>query len=595
MSIAQFREPHGGGRPLPFAGRSRDRHAPRTRIALWSRGRLDPVLVALVALAVYAAHGYAGLLDRDLGVFVYGGEHVARGIPPYAGIFNTVGPLADLMPGLAIWTGHLAGLDPILSARVLFTVLSAGCCVVLSVLAREVFGSRAAGLLAPAVFLTFERFIQLATDGPREKTTMVLFLLAALLLVVRRRWVLAGVCTALSTLAWQPSFAVAVTAAAVGILTLGGGRRRAVSRFIVGGMIPSGIAVAYFALTGSLHAAVNGFVLVNLLYTHQPSVLSAPANTLRFLWQGYHLSLVVFAAGLVALVLLTMAQLRPLLSAGQDATPRRARAVAITTIGVAALTASAWTMVAFNGSPDLFELLPFGALGAAGAVLALGRWLTPRLTVATVGALTAAAVALAAVESVNTTSYRLDQQRADVTAVLAAAPSGATLLSINAPEVLAISGRTNLSHYQVFDGAINAYLKHRWPGGLMGYSHYVGHLHPTLIAVASGYTTAWPQHLLLRHYRWVGHGASWTWYLRRSAGLPALAAVRAANWSVMGAAAAPHQPALRAALRAAAQAARQTGGLQTTHRTMGNEPSSHQHHPPSAHSHPSSHPGRTRT
>ena len=138
---------------------------------------MDDRPTGLVALVVYALHGYDGVLDRDLGVFSYGGMQVARGTPPYVGIFNSVGPLADAVPGLAMWLGDFVGADPILSARLFFTVLSALCCSLLCVLARDTLQSRTAGLIAPALFLTFEDFLRLASDGPREKTTMVLFML----------------------------------------------------------------------------------------------------------------------------------------------------------------------------------------------------------------------------------------------------------------------------------------------------------------------------------------------------------------------------------------------------------------------------------
>ena len=57
--------------------------------------------------------------------------------------------------------------------------VSAACCALLCVLARDTLGSRPAGFLAPAFFLTFEGFLHLASDGPREKTTMVSSSLAA--------------------------------------------------------------------------------------------------------------------------------------------------------------------------------------------------------------------------------------------------------------------------------------------------------------------------------------------------------------------------------------------------------------------------------
>jgi len=231
----------------------------------WTRRRLpavrphrlgDPVMTALVALVVYALHGYDGALNLDLGVFIYGGLHVAQGTPPYIGVFNSVGPLADVVPGLAMWLGHLIGVDPILSARLFFTALSALCCSLVCVLARDTLGSRTAGFLAPAVFLTFEEFLQLASDGPREKTTMVVFLIACQILLGRRRWALAGACAALATLTWQPAFLVALGGVAAATLIGHQDRRRGILlRFTIGGLVPSVATVGYFVWVGALSEA----------------------------------------------------------------------------------------------------------------------------------------------------------------------------------------------------------------------------------------------------------------------------------------------------------------------------------------------------
>jgi hypothetical protein len=233
----------------------------------------------VVSLVVYALHGFDGLLTPDLAIFTYGGEHVARGVPPYVGVFNSVGPLADAVPGLGVWLGHLLDVGPLLSVRVLFTCLSALCCALLCVLARDTFGSRAAGLVAPAVFLTFQKFLQLASDGPREKTTMVVFLLAALILAGRRRWLGAGACAALATLTWQPALLVAAAVVVAAILTGREARRRAMVRFLVGGAAVSAAFVAWFALTGALRQAFYGFVVVNVFYTSQPSAITQPRAT----------------------------------------------------------------------------------------------------------------------------------------------------------------------------------------------------------------------------------------------------------------------------------------------------------------------------
>lgn len=499
------------------------------------RGRsvADPVLVGLVSVAVYALHGFQGVLDRDLGVFTYGGERVADGVPPYVGIFNSVGPLADAVPGLAIWVGRFAGVGPVPAERLLFTALSGACCALLCVLARDVLGTRAAGFVAPAVFLTFQDFLALASDGPREKTTMVLFLLAALVLTGRRRWLAAGACAALAALAWQPVLPVAVAAAGVTLLASPAGRLRGAARYAAGGIVPVLVAAGYYLSQGALHTAVEGLVLVNADYTRQPSALSSPHGTWRLLWEGYHASIWLVLGGLVALVVLSAGAVRHVVRRrAERAAP--ADAVALAALGTAALVGVAWTLVAFNGAPDLFELLPFAALGAAGAVGVATARLAPSRRWALVAAVTVLATGAATTLSVTTRGHLLEQQRRDIEAVLAAAPPGASMLSINAPGALAIAGKRNPSELQVFDQTMEHYLDHTRPGGLAGYAAWVAELRPTFVVVGRHFERPWPEPMLARDYWLVGRGPTWTWYLSRTAGPRVLAAVVAANGSVMG-------------------------------------------------------------
>jgi len=475
------------------------------------------LLVAAVALVVYALHGTHGALDRDLGVFVYGGEHVARGTPPYVGIFNSVGPLADAVPGLAIWLGGHLGMAPVPAARWAFVLLAAGCVVLVHLVARDALGSREAGYVAAGVFLTFTRFTELASDGPREKTTMVLALLGCLLLLGRHRFLGAGVCAALATLAWQPALAPAFAAAAVAVLLARRGTRGdAVVAFLAGGAIPSALTVAWFALTGSLSTAVDGFVMVNLLDTQQPSPVGDPIGTTWLLWHAYGPSLLLVPVGLAGLVLLAVGE-------------RRLR-----TCAAGAVAATAWSLTVLNGSPDLFVVLPFAAIGTAGVVLAGVRRLAPAREHTVLVAVAGAAVVVAAATSVATRSHALDQQQADVAAVLATRPARARVLSIETPQVLALAGRDNPTPYQLFTPTMERYLDHTLPGGVRSYAHQVASLRPTFVTVGAGYHRSWPDRMLARAYWRVGDGPGWTWYLDRDAGLRALHAARRANAAVMG-------------------------------------------------------------
>lgn len=491
---------------------------------------LDAVLVAVASSVVYLLHGFDGTLNRDLGVFTYGGQRLAdAGVLPYTGIFNVVGPLADAVPALAIKIGGLLGVGPISSARHSYLVLSVICCVLVAAYGRQLTGSRAAGLLAAGIFLTFATFTHLASDGPREKTVMVLFLLAALLLLGRRRWAAAGVCTALATLAWQPVLLVGLAAAATTVVTTPrelGPRWRAAAAFVLGGAVPPAVVVVVYAVAGHLSWALQGFLLVNAEYTRQTSLYSAPHFVARILWDGYGWSLPVVLAGLVALVV-----------AGIVAVVR-GRRDGVIAAAVAAVVGTVWTTTAVNGPPDLFVVLPFAAVGVAIPAPALiGRAAAgvrrPGLGAPVVLVLAAVAVVVAGVSSVATREHGLLLQQRNVHAVLAAAP-GASLLSIDAPEVMAISQRVNPTPYQIFNEGIDGYLQHTWPGGLPGLARWMAEQRPTLIVQGLDGQQTWPRPMLARHYVVAGDGPGWRWYVSRAAGPEVLDAVREANRATRG-------------------------------------------------------------
>ena len=500
---------------------------PTTRPHRWG----DPALVGVVAFVVYALHGYDGVLDRDLGVFTYGGLRISHGGSPYVDIFNSVGPLSDAVPGLAIWLGHFVGADPILSARLLLTVISAACCALLCVLARDTLGSRAAGYMAPAVFLTFGGFLRLASDGPREKTTMVLFLLACLILLGRRRWFWAGSCAALATLAWQPVLAVAVAAlVAAALLDEQETRRRILLRFTIGGLVPSLVTVVYFLAVGALSQALDGFLVINAKYAEQPSLLTSSGWIAPKLWSAYRWTLPVAILGLIVLVALGMRAIR--LARRPTVSTQARRQVGC---AAGALVGTAWTVMVVNGGPDLFVLLPFAALGVAALAMLLLDRLPSRAALAGAVAVVLVGLMVAGHESVTTRNDDLIFQRADVDAVLGTQPPDATVLSLNAPQVLALSGRTNPTPYQIITATQERYLAATYPGGLAGFVGYLDRVDPTFVVVGDSVAPEWAKPWLTADYWSVGHNNGFRWYVNRSAGRDALLRAREAHDQVMAA------------------------------------------------------------
>ena len=129
-----------------------------------------------------------------------------------------------------------------------------------------------------------------------------------------------------------------------------------------------------------------------------------------------------------------------------------------------------WNMRDFDSWADAIPVLPVAALGIG----ALAKLLQERLPQRTAAAITAAWVAVTLVTAlIYSTTYRdtrLVEQREAVTTVLARLPGHATILSIEAPQPLVLTGRTNPTRYQMFTGGMENYVDHEWPGGLEGYA-----------------------------------------------------------------------------------------------------------------------------
>ena len=206
---------------------------------------------------------------------------------------------------------------------------------------------------------------------------MLVFLLTSLILTGRRRWLGAGACAALATLTWQPALLVAVVAVAAAALTAGPGRARALLRFVVGGTIPTVVTALYFVQAGAARQAFDGFFVVNLRYTTQPSIFDH--RVLGQLWHDYHSSLLLVVAGLLSLLVLAG---RAVPSVVLPAEAPSTVAWRLTVVGAGGLAAVVWTVCVVNGGPDLFVVLPFAALGAAGGLAALLSRLPLRAAVA---------------------------------------------------------------------------------------------------------------------------------------------------------------------------------------------------------------------
>ena len=130
--------------------------------------------------------------------------------------------------------------------------------------------------------------------------------------------------------------------------------------------------------------------------------------------------------------------------------------------------------------------------------------------------------------AVTTRDDTLEVQRAETAAAFAALPEDSTLVSIEAPHPLVLTGRENSFPHQMFSLGLEDYVDDTWPGGLAGLAADVAELRPTVIAVGTLDPT-WLQPVLDDGYVEVGSTTGWYWYVHESVGPEVLAEVSRAT------------------------------------------------------------------
>ncbi len=315
---------------------SRERWAPPPARS----GLRDPLVyvVAAVALLVFAVHGFNGFLSRDLGIYAYAGQRVADGVPPYLGVLNRAGPLAHLLPGVGVVIARTVGMDDVLGLRLLFMVFAVAAVCMTYVVGRNLFRTPWAGLVAAASLTCLGGFIEYAADGPREKTPMVLLVVLSLWAMERRRWLLTGVFISLATLTLQIAFFALMPAAIVAVLVMPRGERlRSLVQVAFGGLVPVVVFGLLAAVTGSLSASVNAFLLINARYTVPQPITGDLPEAWASMIDGYGVTVWVVVLGLAAMIVLGLLALRPATWRKDDSQPM------VAALGIATIVGLVWS------------------------------------------------------------------------------------------------------------------------------------------------------------------------------------------------------------------------------------------------------------
>ncbi len=443
-------------------------------------------LLFLTAAFVYSRYGTEGELYRDGAIYVYSGQQIVQGVPPYVSMFDHKGPLASFLCAAGVWAAELMGKDEMLCIRALFLALSCATVSAVFWLVHALFESRWQAFLSSLVFLGFYGFGAAALGGPDPKTPVVLLQVLALVFLTRRRWFWASFCGSLAALSWQPTGIYSIAAFVLAYFQASR-RGPALAAAALGTLVPWIASGVYFLAHGALADFVDGILTFNLRYLETPTSLR---NHLAFMLTAVIVNFramgFLIALGLCVMPLLYAWRMRATGLSFFACLVRDRFSSILATFPLPVI----WSLLDFQGYADFFIFLPYAAV-AFGWLLEHGLASLSDLARLSTRGRFALRCAICSVLFLGCTCVYwsgrprrdLQEQRAAARRLIEEHGADLRVVSVGVPEALVFLRRTNPSRYGFIMRGIHRHIDAHTSGGFRGWLDELDASNPDVLVV----------------------------------------------------------------------------------------------------------------
>lgn len=433
----------------------------------WAARLASLLLVLLISAFAYNQYGFNGLLTRDDAIYLYSGQQMAAGVPPYVSIFDHKGPLAPMLSGIGVMLSQWIHTDDVLTVRATFFVVSLLTVISLYLLAFTLFDAAyQVAFLASFTFINFWGFGRHAASGPRAKTLMLLFETLAILLTVRRMWFWAGFCGSLAFLTWQPTIIYPLLTILLAITQSTGtkDRRNHLVQVAAGLLAPLIAVSAYFIFKDAFAEFLDGFILFNLTHLNRPgdtSILASAGRILLALFTSYTTMSIPLLVGLVAILAIFKRRV------GRYKNDIRLW-LSEDPFGILLLSFPfpvIWSLVDFQGYADFYIFLPYAAIGFGWLVQQVFRSTKTKSAAILSFVLCAVLIVTAMIDYHRTSTNEFKVQRAWADEVDSRFDNTAQMVSLGVPEAMVLLRQTNPNPYLFLINGIDNRVDTHTPGG----------------------------------------------------------------------------------------------------------------------------------
>lgn len=313
--------------------------------------------ISIFAIFIWLQYGFLDFpLTNDMGIYLYGGRELLEGNLPYVNVFDVKPPMTFIVSGggLLVFSNTL-GLSPIVASRITMLLLGAGTIIFTYLLAYRLFKDRTMGILTAVILLSFTGFGWASLSG-RPGIVMIFFTISCLYALLRKKWLIAGILATMSAIAWQPGAIYPFIVIFYSLFTKGQ-RKEQFKKAIVGISLPILAVVLYFFVMGGLQEMINQTVLFVLTYK-QSGPWGSSLTLLNLggtIFYDYGTELLFFACSFFGFILLLYNERKQLKNLTNP----------LPFLLFAFLPLALYSLVDFQGWPDMIPLLPYIAIFAA--------------------------------------------------------------------------------------------------------------------------------------------------------------------------------------------------------------------------------------
>ena len=433
-------------------------------------------LLTIAVLFVYKP--FSQIEDGDSALYDYIAQCIVRGQMPYKDVIDIKAPGSFYLSAFAIVGGGVLGIRDIIAARLLHILLAGILSAVVFLVANVYLRDRFAALLSALFLLTLPHFALWTVGGGQPKLPMILFGMLSLLLAAKDRPFLAGFCSMLACLCWQPGLLFTGTTLLIFSRYLTTWRDFRALKVLIGAAIPLAATLLYFRSRGALGDLWTWTVVFNYsIYAR--NTLEGARNSLGHILNVsvkiFKADIVIVGLGLIGFVLFGVQRLRERLRGkGAIQSPDLFRDAIV----IAPLAYFVACLIRFNGGPYLIPFLPFIGLFFGWFVVELARrlkasrlpggavqpgiatWFPNLLLIVLLTLLGYRAVAYR-FESIPT----LQAQERQIDAIAARLSDSETIYVHGSSEILVLLNKPNLNPYILLDWGKDEYIAQKMYGG----------------------------------------------------------------------------------------------------------------------------------